>query len=281
MSAWRYAEDADLELVVRSLRRREWAYVPFSARLTGSGWWQRWQRRSWTIVLEQGEAEHPSAVLVTRNGLVLPALRNGRPLPPALRPLIRRFCRSPQSVMGTRSDVLRVQELLGRGYAMVDYRLMTVDAAGFRPPLLPPELRIHHARPRDARRLFELQRAYELEEVILDATRFDAELSRNLLRRSLQRELIYFGTIHGHPVAKAGTNARGFAVDQIGGVFTEAARRRRGYGGAVLSALLRDLFAAGKSAALFVKLDNTMAIRLYEDLGFVTRNGYRICYYRD
>jgi len=279
MSRWRYAEASDLNRVVRSLCRREWAYVPFSARLTGGGWWHRWQRRAWTIVLEQGDTEHLSAVLVTRTGLVLPALRNGCPLPPALRPMIRRYCRTPQSVMGTRGDVLRIQELLGRGHAVVDYRLMTVDAAGFRPPRPPPELRIQRARPRDARRLFELQRAYELEEVILDAGRFDAELCRSLLRRSLQRELIYLGTIHGHPVAKAGTNARGFAVDQIGGVFTEAARRRRGYGGAVLSALLRDLFAAGRSATLFVKLDNTMAIRLYEDLGFVARDSYRICYY--
>ena len=280
MMGWRYAEATDLERVVRSLRRREWAYVPFSARLTGGGWWHRWQRRAWTVVLEQNDAEQPSAVLVTRTGLVLPALRNGRPLPPTLRPLIRRCCRSPQSVMGTRGDVLRIQELLGRGYAMVDYSLMTVDAASFRPPPLPPELQIRRGRQRDAGRLFELQRAYELEEVILDASRFDAELCRSLLRRSLQRELVYFGTIHGHPVAKAGTNARGFAVDQIGGVFTEAARRRRGYGGAVLSALLHNLFAAGKSAALFVKLDNTMAIRLYEDLGFVARDRYRICYYR-
>ena len=279
MMSWRYAGATDLERVVRSLRRREWAYVPFSARLTGGGWWLRWQRRAWTVVLEQGAADHPSAVLVTRSGLVLPALRNGRPLPPTLRPLIRRCCRSLRSVMGTRGDVLRIQELLGRGHAMVDYSLMTVNAAGFRPPPLPPELQIQRARPRDARRLFELQRAYELEEVILDASRFDAELCRSLLRRSLQRELVYFGTIHGHPVAKAGTNARGFTVDQIGGVFTEAGRRRRGYGGAVLGALLRNLFAAGKSAALFVKLDNTMAIRLYEDLGFVARDRYRICYY--
>ena len=280
MTGWRYAEAADLERVVRSLRRREWAYVPFSARLTGGGWWHRWQRRAWTVLLEQSDAVHPSAVLVTRSGLVLPALRNGRPLPPTLRPLIRRCCRGPQSAMGTRGDVLRIQDLLGRGHARVDYRLMTVDAASFRPPPLPPELQIRRARPRDAGRLFELQRAYELEEVILDASRFDAELSRSQLRRSLQRELVYFGTIHGHPVAKAGTNARGFAVDQIGGVFTEAARRRRGYGGAVLSALLRDRFAAGRSAALFVKLDNTMAIRLYEELGFVARDRYRICYYR-
>ena len=281
MNRWRYAEAADLARVAHSLRRREWAYVPFSARLTGDRWRYRWQRRAWGIVLEQSDAEHPSALLVTRSGLVLPALGDGRPLPIALRSLIRSFCRTPQSVMGTRNDVLRVQELLGRGYAQLDYTLMTVDAAGFRHPEVPAGLRIHRARPRDARKLFELQRAYELEEVLLDTARFDADLCRRLLRRSLQRELIYYGTIDGHPVSKAGTNARGFAVDQIGGVFTEPARRRLGYGGAVLSALLQELFGAGKSATLFAKLDNSAAIRLYQDLGFVVRDRYRICYYRD
>ena len=279
MSHWRYAEAADLQPVAQSLRRREWAYVPFSARLTGSGWRYRWLRRSWTIALERSAAEHPSAVLITRSGLVLPALRDGRPLPPALRSLIARSCRSPQTVMGTRSDVLRVQELLGRGYAIVDYTLMTLEAAGFRPPELPSDLQVRRARPRDARRLFELQRAYELEEVLLDRSRFDGALCRRLLQRSLQRELIYFGTVGGHPVSKAGTNARGFAVDQIGGLFTEPARRRRGYGGAVLTALLRELFAAGRSAALFVKPNNAAAIRLYENLGFAARDSYRICYY--
>ena len=281
MNRWRHAEAADLEPVAHSLRRREWAYVPFSARLIGCHRHCRWQPRAWGIVLEQSDAEHPSAVLVTRSGLVLPALRDGRPLPPALRPLIHRCCRTPQSVMGTRNDVLRVQELLGRGYAQMDYTLMTVDAAGFRHPEVPAGLRVHRARPRDARKLFELQRAYELEEVLLDSARFDADLCRRLLRRSLQRELVYYGTIDGHPVCKAGTNARGFAVDQIGGVFTELARRRRGYGGAVLSALLQVLFGAGKSATLFAKLDNAAAIRLYQRLGFVARDRYRICYYRD
>ena len=283
MSRWRYAEAADLQRVAGALRRREWAYVPFSARLTATGRASlRLPRRSWRVALEPDAAEHPSAVLVTRSGLVLPALRDGRPLPPALRPLIEGACRSPHTVMGTRSDVLRVQHLLGRGYAMVDYTLMTLAAAGFRRPRPqpPPELRIHRARPRHARRLFELQRAYELEEVLLDRSRFDGALCRRLLHRSLQRQLIYFGTVGGHPVTKAGTNARGFAADQIGGVFTEPVRRGRGYGGAVLAALLRELFAAGRSAALFVKPRNATAIRLYENLGFVARDRYRICYYR-
>ena len=279
MSPWRDAEAGDLQRVVASLRRREWAYVPFSARLCHAGWQRLWQRRAWSVLLEQSDAEPVSALLITRSGLVLPALRDGRPLPRELRPLMQSYGRSIHSVMGTHNDVIRVQELLGRGHTVVDYTLMTVAGDTYRYPVMPEELQIQRGRPRDARRLFELQRAYELEEVMIYPARFDRDECLRLLRRSLHHELVYFGTIDGHPVTKAGTNARGFAVDQIGGVYTELERRRRGYGSAVMTALLEELFAADKQATLFVKLDNAAAIRMYGRLGFVQRDRYRICYY--
>ena len=281
MSRWRFAAAADLEPVARSLREREWAYVPFSARLAESAPRAQWPWPTWSVLVDESRPGHSPALLVTRSGLVLPALRGDLPLPRALRPLVYRACGRLHSVMGVRGEVARVQELLGRGYAVVDYLLMTVDAATCRASAAPPpELQLQRGRPRDARRLFDLQRAYELEEVLLDGTRFDPDQCLRLLRRGLQRELVYFGAVRGHPVTKAGTNARGFAVDQIGGVFTEEAQRRRGYGAAVMTVLLQALFAAGKSATLFVKPDNPAAIRLYERLGFVTRDQYRICYYR-
>ena len=280
MSRWRAATAGDLGRVETGLRRREWAYVPFTARLTGAAPRQRWRWPTWSVLLDERGDECPSTLMVTRSGLLLPALYDDRPLPRELRALIYRACGRLHSVMGLRSEVRRVQELLGRGYAVVDYLLMTVDAATRRSPGPPPELRVQRGRPRDARRLFELQRAYELEEVLLDGTRFNRDECLRLLRRSLQRELVYFGTVDRHPVTKAGTNARGFAVDQIGGVFTDVHRRGRGYGSAVLDVLLRTLFTAGKSASLFVKPDNGAAIQLYERLGFVTRERYRICYYR-
>ena len=283
MSRWRFASAADLKPVASNLRKREWAYVPFSARLAESAPRARWPWPTWSVLVggHTPSGSRPSpALLVTRSGLVLPALGDAPPLPRALRPLIQRACGRLHSAMGLRTEVARVQELLGRGYAAVDYLLMTVDAATCRAAAAPPELLLQRARPRDAKRLFDLQRAYELEEVLLDGSRFNADECLRLLRRGLQRELVYFGTVDGHPATKAGTNARGFLVDQIGGVFTEAARRRRGYGAAVMAVLLRTLFAAGKSATLFVKPDNRAAIRLYENLGFVTRDEYRICYYR-
>ncbi len=283
MSRWRFAAAADLAPVASALREREWAYVPFSARLAESTPRARWPWPTWSVLVggrpPAGSGPSP-ALLVTRSGLVLPALRGDLPLPRVLRPLVRRACGRLHSAMGLRTEVARVQELLGRGYAVVDYLLMTVDATSCRAAATPPELRLQRARPRDAKRLFDLQRAYELEEVLLDGSRFNADECLRLLRGGLQRELVYFGAVHGHPVTKAGTNARGFAVDQIGGVFTDQTRRRRGYGAAVMTVLLHTLFAAGKSATLFVKPDNRAAIRLYENLGFVIRDQYRICYYR-
>ena len=280
MSGWRFASAADLEPVARGLREREWAYVPFSARLAESAQRSRRPWPTWNVLVDEHASGHFPSLLVTRSGLVLPALGGDLPLPRALRPLVYRACGRLHSAMGLRAEVARVQELLGRGYAVVDYLLMTVDAASCRSAAAPAELRLQRGRARDAKRLFDLQRAYELEEVLLDGSRFNADECLRLLRRGLQRELVYFGTVRGHPVTKAGTNARGVAVDQIGGVFTEEARRGRGYGAAVMTELLRSLFAAGKSATLFVKPDNRSAIRLYENLGFVTRDEYRICYYR-
>ena len=283
MSRWRFAAAADLGPVTNAVREREWAYAPFSARLAEAATRARWPLPPWSVLvggsLPHG-CRHAPALLVTRSGLVLPALCGDLPLPRELRRLVERACSRLHSAMGLRTEVTRVQELLGRGYAVVDYLLMTVDAGSWRAGAAPPELDLQRGRPRDAKRLFDLQRAYELEEVLLDGSRFNADDCLRLLRRGLQRELVYFGTVRGHPVTKAGTNARGFAVDQIGGVFTERERRGRGYGAAVMTVLLRALFAAGKSATLFVKPDNRAAIRLYENLGFVIRDEYRICYFR-
>jgi hypothetical protein len=277
---WRFAAAADLAPVAASMRAREWAYVPFSARLAEHAPRAPWSSAAWSVLVSEQPPGQHQALMVTRTGLLLPALGGDLPLPRTLRPLIYRACGRLHSTMGLRAEVARVQELLGRGYAVVDYLLMTVDAAAWRPAAVPPELVLQRGRARDAKRLFDLQRAYEVEEVLLDGSRFNPDECLRLLRRGLQRELVYFATIRGHPVAKAATNARGFAVDQIGGVFTEPRLRGRGYGAAVMTVLLRTLFAAGKSATLFVKPDNKAAIQLYDNLGFTTRDEYRICYYR-
>ena len=131
----------------------------------------------------------------------------------------------------------------------------------------------------DAALLFPLQRAYELEEVVIDPALFSDATCLKLLRQGLRNELVFHASRDGRPLAKAGTNARGYGVDQIGGVFTVASERGKGLARIVMAALLEAIFAEKPAACLFVKKANTPAIALYERLGFATVGGYVISYY--
>jgi predicted GNAT family acetyltransferase len=81
-------------------------------------------------------------------------------------------------------------------------------------------------------------------------------------------------------VAKAGTNARGFTVDQIGGVFTVEEVRNSGIAFRVMEELLRRIFAEKSTVCLFVKKNNLPALALYGKLGFHVADGYRISYFK-
>ena len=159
------------------------------------------------------------------------------------------------------------------------------DRPGFRrhtpstpPPL--PGLRIRPADGRDLGSLFPLQRDYELEEVVVFPERFSEQSCRLHLRDTLRRQLVVVAELDGRPVAKAGTNARGFQVDQIGGVFTEERLRGSGIAARVMSDLLERIFRSKPMVSLFVKRTNLPAIALYRKLGFRSLDSYRITYFR-
>ena len=237
------------------------------------------------------------AVMVTATGLVLPALGHRQPLPPQFATALAATHGQVYSIMGTAEDVMLVEDAVGRPIGTsVDYLLMTLEAGDLRSPgdggdaadasdavdsADAEGLRFHRATPADVARLFELQRGYEIEEVLLRPARFNADNCRRHLRQALRKELVLYATRRGQPVAKAATNARGFAVDQIGGVYTLPELRSRGIGAAIMVELLRRVLGAGRSATLFVKPHNAAAIRLYQKLGFQMRGDYRIAYYFD
>jgi hypothetical protein len=165
--------------------------------------------------------------------------------------------------------------------ARIEYFLMNVSRSDARPalPLQDRRLVVRMADETDADSLFPLQKAYELEEVVVDPHHFNDAQCLKLLRKTLREELVFVAEMDGIPLAKAATNARGFTVDQIGGVFTVPDMRGKGLGRLVVSELLKRVLREKEAACLFVKKRNRPAISLYERLGFAPVTDYLISYF--
>jgi predicted GNAT family acetyltransferase len=164
----------------------------------------------------------------------------------------------------------------------IDYHLMGLERGEYRPPVEEPEpegLRLREAGPPDARGLYPLQRDYELEEVLIEPGHFDPPTCLANLRKTLRRQVVILAELDGRPVSKAGTNARGFDADQIGGVFTVEGQRGRGLARRVMVVLLERIFREKSLASLFVKKQNPAAVALYRRLGFRVLEDFRISYF--
>lgn len=290
--AWQLARPDELEELLGFLEHDEWKHVACSSRLFERGKPAFPNPLRLSIFLNRtatGAGALREALLVSRGGLVLPILAGtdqdssaGTPPRPDVAALIG--SRALHSIMGTRNRVDAIQQSIDTPIrAMIDYHLMVLDSA--RPlPTAPPSadtrrLKIRRARPRDLLTLFPLQREYEKEEVLLDPDRFNASATYLHLQQSLKREIVFFASIDRSAVAKAGTNARGIGYSQIGGVFTVPQMRGRGIARALMNVLLEQLERDHRRVCLFVKPENRAAVRLYERLGFVIRDSFRITYY--
>ena len=224
------------------------------------------------------------AILQTVGGVFYPVTSPVRPqIEREALESIRRRGRRVYSVMGKEDDVTALERALGRAPEQaVDYAHMVQRevARDYPLPRLPERFTMRGATVSDTNHLFDIQRQYEIEEVLLPGSTFDAAATRRHLRETLLRQIVLVAEIDGTPVAKAGTNARGLFYDQIGGVFTEPELRSRGISTKLMTRLLARIAADNKSASLFVKWENEPALRVYRNLGFGVEGGFRISYYR-
>jgi len=273
---WRAAARADMDGVLSFLLRDESLCVPFTARLrTGA-------RGQTVYVAKDARGCVTGTFLITSSGLLLPLIADDVSPGAELSRLLRDVHPPIHSIMGTGRSTGAMEALMpSLPTARIEYFLMSVTRESARPALPSQDgrLAIRMAGEADAHALFPLQKAYELEEVVVDPRHFNDAQCLKLLHRTLKEELVFVAERDGVPVAKAATNARGFSVDQIGGVFTVPGSRGMGVGRLVVSELLKRVLREKEGACLFVKKRNRPAISLYERLGFLPVTDYVISYY--
>ncbi len=189
------------------------------------------------------------------------------------------------AAIGLEDDVRRLERAAGiTSAAGNDYRLMRLDkprqgGAASRVFFQQREFKIRPPQSSDMIALLRLQEAYEREEVLVHLHRFDPRVCKAGVKRSLEEEVMLCAQLDGRLVGKAQTNARGFAWDQLGGIYVEPLYRGRGLGRALVGELCAALGAQGRSLCLFVKKGNQAALGLYLSLGFEEAGSFRISYY--
>jgi ribosomal protein S18 acetylase RimI-like enzyme len=274
--SWELVGRKEMDSVLSFLLRDEALCVPFTSRIRAGA-------RGCEIFRDINEdSAVKECFLFSSTGLLLPMLspligqrRELAGLLLELRPLVH-------SIMGIGSSVTGIEELLPLPPTThIDYFLMTLAREKMLPvmPYTAGDLFVRRADSYDAEAIFPLQKGYELEEVVISPAHYSDGQCMRLLRNALRDEIVFVAELDGIPVAKAATNARGFGVDQIGGVYTAPEHRGKGLGALVVEALLRAVFKEKNAACLFVKKRNRPALALYERLGFTPITDYAISYY--
>ena len=165
------------------------------------------------------------------------------------------------------------------------FRLTAAEFSHIKEPLLQNGAQIFRCRSDMDAALFDelldLQKCYEIEEVLPEHDVFSEDICRLHLKSVLRTQYVAAVLLpDGTLAAKAGTNALGFHSAQIGGVYVKHEFRRRGYAFGVLYCVLKNVFAIKNAAVLFVKNKNVPALALYRELGFRKVGGYIIAYFR-
>ena len=165
------------------------------------------------------------------------------------------------------------------------FRLTAAEFSHIKEPLLQNGAQIFRCRSdMDAAlfdKLLDLQKCYEIEEVIPKHEIFSEDICRLRLKSVLRTQYVAAMLLPDDTLAaKAGTNALGFHTAQLGGVYVKREFRRRGYALCTVHRVLKNVFSVKNTVVLFVKNANVTALSLYRALGFKKLNGYIIAYFR-
>ena len=109
--------------------------------------------------------------------------------------------------------------------------------------------------------------------------RFNQELAVKLIDDRGPEEDFIFLLEDGVPKAQAMIQVTTNRVSQIGGVYTSAGSRKKGFCKMVVAELCRRILQAGKIPVLTVRKDNAFACKAYRTIGFTHYDDYIVIKY--
>lgn len=226
-----------------------------------------------------------AAVLYTggASGALLPAGEDPDALEALAAALARRLDSLPRRVqlIGPAAAVERLAPHLDRAGWLARLRraqrYLVLERAALPPFERVPELR--PARPEDLAVLYQSGAELRLEELHEDPRITDgAAYARRVEEESRDQHTWLWLDARGLRFRASVSAVTGDAA-QISGVFTPAARRRKGYAARGLSELCARLFERCPAVCLFVNDINTPALALYDALGFRRRADWASVFY--
>ncbi len=139
------------------------------------------------------------------------------------------------------------------------------------------KFKIYKCNISDTEKLFNLQMAYQIEEVLPSGKNISDNACRKILIDRLKEQMVFaiLDIESNKFVSMAGTNAIGVHFVQLGGIYTEKKFRNLGLAQYLVRHILSSI---NKNVSLFVRKDNLPAINAYTKSGFCILDTYKICY---
>jgi uncharacterized protein len=264
----RLASARDVEAALGFLDRRPAENVFLSYLVRRDRFAQNEATRAWTVATRDGDV--CGVVLAASN--VVPAAADGD-VARALADAVGEFRPGTQSLVGERATVDVLWKRLGRRAPRVrlvreEQPLYVIERGA--PAEAAPESGelLRPAGSEDLDLLVNAAADMLREEILDDPYTRDPIGFRTQVWRLVQERAIYVLEAQGRVVFKAHANVRTPLAAQVSGVYTLPAHRGRGYARAGMTALARRLLRDHPRVSLYVNVDNAVALRAYEAVGF-------------
>ena len=141
-----------------------------------------------------------------------------------------------------------------------------------------------HGEEKHFPKIKDMQFLYHKEEVYCDNSFYPYQAEMLSLKKNLKTNINYIVFTNDEKniaVSKANVNGESPNYFQLGGIYTRKEFRNKGLSKLCLSYFIDHIFSKTKKKGiiLYVKKDNTPAIKLYEKLGFTYQYESILCYY--